>query len=158
MLCCGKIVVQSGTLVGYLNVEQGGSWFRSERVPNATLVVVDDEVEMADFVAEVAESVGYQVFSVASVDQLRKSFESVNPNVLVIDIFMPDTDGFELIGELAEQGCSSSIILISGYGRTLLEGAGKIARGRGLNLLGVISKPFRMEELQKILKKAINVT
>jgi len=121
-----------------------------------TLVVVDDEIEMAGFVAEVAEVVGFQVSAVTSVDQLRKTLGRTSPNVIVIDIFMPDTDGFELIGELADQGCASSIILISGYGSTLLNGAGKIAEARGLNLLSVISKPFRLTELESVLKRAIS--
>jgi len=122
---------------------------------NPTLVVVDDEIEMASFVAEVAEVIGFQVSAVSSAQQLRKTLERSTPDVIVIDIFMPDTDGFELIGELAEQGCSSGVILISGYGRTLLDGAGKIAEARGLNLVAVISKPFRLAELESALKKAI---
>ena len=121
-----------------------------------TLVVVDDEIEMAGFVAEVAEVVGFQVSLVTSVQQLRKTLETARPDVIVIDIFMPDTDGFELIGELAEQGCASGIILISGYGNTLLNGAGKIAAARGLNLLSVISKPFRLSELESALQYAIS--
>jgi len=126
-------------------------------VGNPSLVVVDDEVEMAGFVAEIAEAVGFQVSAVTSVQQLRKTVERSSPNVIVIDIFMPDTDGFELIGELAEQRCASGIILISGYGRTLLNGAGKIAQARGLNLLSVISKPFRIPELESVLRNAIGV-
>lgn len=123
---------------------------------NPTLVVVDDEIEMAGFVAEVAEVVGFQVSVVTSVQQLRKALETSRPDVIVIDIFMPDTDGFELIGELAEQGCASGIILISGYGSTLLNGAGKIAAAKGLNLLSVISKPFRLSELESALQYAIS--
>ena len=128
---------------------------RSRPVNNPTLVVVDDEIEMAGFVAEVAEVVGFQVSAVTSVQQLRKTLERTTPDVIVIDIFMPDTDGFELISELAEQECASGIILISGYGSTLLNGAGKIAESRGLHLLSVISKPFRLIELESVLKQAI---
>ncbi|MCB1758371.1 MAG: response regulator [Gammaproteobacteria bacterium] len=117
-----------------------------------TLVVVDDEFEMAGFVAEVAEVVGYRVSAVTSVQALRQAFSGSQADVMVIDIFMPDTDGFELIGELADQRCSSEIILISGYGKTLLEGAAKIARARGLKLRSVISKPFRLAELQSALR------
>ena len=121
-----------------------------------TLVVVDDESAMAGFVAEVAEVVGFEVSALTSVQDLRKILSERNPDVMVIDIFMPDTDGFELIGELAEQKCSSGIILISGYGKTLLDGAGKIAKARGLNLLAVISKPFRLTELESALRDALN--
>lgn len=128
---------------------------RGERMARPTLVVVDDEIEMAGFVAEVAEVVGFRVRAVTSVQQLRKTLESASPDVIVIDIFMPDIDGFELIGELAERGCSSGIILISGYGKTLLNGAAKIAEARGLKLLSVISKPFRLIELESVLKRAI---
>lgn len=119
-----------------------------------TLVVVDDEIEMAGFVAEVAELIGYRVSAVTSVHDLRKTFAGAEADVMVIDIFMPDTDGFELIGELADQRCSSGIILVSGYGNTLLEGAAKIARGRGLKLLSVVSKPFRLAELESVLREA----
>ncbi|MCB1869647.1 MAG: response regulator [Gammaproteobacteria bacterium] len=122
---------------------------------NPSLIVVDDEIEMAGFVAEVAEVVGFKVSAVTSVQQLRKVLAVSSPTVIVIDIFMPDTDGFELISELADKGCTSGIILISGYGSTLLNGAGKIAAARGLNLLSVISKPFRLSELESVLTSAI---
>ncbi len=128
---------------------------RSKPVDNPSLIVVDDEIEMAGFVAEVAEVVGFKVSAVTSVQQLRKVLAVSSPTVIVIDIFMPDTDGFELISELADKGCTSGIILISGYGSTLLNGAGKIAAARGLNLLSVISKPFRLSELESVLTSAI---
>ena len=109
---------------------------------------------MAGFVAEVAEVIGYLVSAATSVRELHRILADGTPDadVMVIDLFMPETDGFELIGELAERGCSSAIILVSGHNDTLLEGAAKIVKARGLRLLAVIPKPFRLVELESVLR------
>lgn len=117
------------------------------------LIVLDDELEMARFVADAAEVLGFKVTIATHAQQLRAAFSQAVYDVAVIDIFMPDTDGFELIQELAEQGCETAIILISGKDEILLRGAAKIAESSGLNLLGTLSKPFFLTEIEVVLQR-----
>jgi len=114
------------------------------------LIAVDDELEMAALIAELGEMVGYESEIAGSGKALLDSEAKQCHNVIVIDLFMPDTDGFELITTLADQGCTAAIILVSGYDNILLKGAGKIADANGLNLLGTLTKPFLIGDCQSI--------
>ncbi len=120
------------------------------------LIAVDDELEMAALIAELGEMVGYESEIAGSGKALLDAEAKQCHDVIVIDLFMPDTDGFELIATLADRGCTAAIIMVSGYDKTLLRGAGKIADANGLNLLGILTKPFQLDEVKALLQQAIN--
>ncbi|MCP4997108.1 MAG: response regulator [Gammaproteobacteria bacterium] len=120
------------------------------------LIAVDDELEMATLIAEIAETVGFEAEATSNAKALLDSEAESRHDVIVIDLFMPDTDGFELINTLAEQGCTAAIIMVSGYDKTLLRGAGQIAEGNGLHLLDTLTKPFRLDQVQALLEEAID--
>ncbi|EGV51601.1 regulatory protein [Candidatus Endoriftia persephone str. Guaymas] len=120
------------------------------------LIAVDDELEMAAMIAEIAEMAGFESEVSSSAKALLDAEAECRHDVIVIDLFMPDTDGFELINALANRGCTATIIMVSGYDKTLLRGAGKIAKANGLNLLGTLTKPFRLDDVEALLRKAID--
>ncbi|KRT55230.1 Response regulator receiver domain [endosymbiont of Ridgeia piscesae] len=120
------------------------------------LIAVDDELEMAAMIAEIAEMAGFESEVSSSAKALLDAEAECRHDVIVIDLFMPDTDGFELINALANRGCTATIIMVSGYDKTLLKGAGKIAEANGLNLLGTLTKPFRLDDVEALLRKAID--
>jgi len=127
-------------------------------VSKPRLIVVDDDPEMAALIADVGEMTGFESEVSISAKALLEAETQSRHDVMVIDLFMPDTDGFELINTLAEQGCKAAIIMVSGYDKALLRGAGQIATAHGLNLLGTLAKPFRLEEVEALLRKAIGNT
>jgi hypothetical protein len=55
---------------------------------------------------------------------------------------------------LAREECEAKIVLISGKDRVLLEGAATIAKTRGLKLIATLSKPFKLTEIEAVLRKA----
>ncbi len=120
------------------------------------LIVVDDDPEMAALIADVGEMTGFESEASISAKALLEAETQSHHDVIVIDLFMPDIDGFELIDTLADQGCKAAIIMVSGYDKALLRGAGQIAAAHGLNLLGTLTKPFRLEEVEALLRKAID--
>ncbi|MBA1443769.1 MAG: response regulator [Chromatiales bacterium] len=122
------------------------------------LIVVDDDPEMAALIADVGEMSGFESEVSISAKAFLKAETQFHHDVIVIDLFMPDTDGFELINTLADLGCTAAIIMVSGYDKALLRGAGQIATAHGLNLLGTLTKPFRLEEVEALLRKAIDHT
>lgn len=117
------------------------------------MIVIDDEIEMADYVADAAKIIGFEVTITTHAQQFREASSQALHDVMVIDMFMPDTDGFELIEELAEQRCDTAIILISGKDASLLQGAAKIAEASGLHVLGTLIKPFAMAEIETVLQR-----
>ncbi len=119
------------------------------------LIAVDDEMEMAALIAEIGELVGFEAEVAGDARQFFQAWQERTHDVIVIDLFMPDTDGFELIEMLADQGCKAAIIMVSGYDKRLLNGAGTMAKARGLNLRGILTKPFHIEEIKALLQEIV---
>lgn len=73
------------------------------------------------------------------------------PDFLICDIFMQDMDGIEFIGELARRKYRGGVILVTGVNRDMLEVAQDIALHKGLNVLGIFTKPMQHETLGKMM-------
>ena len=119
------------------------------------LVVVDDEPDIAAFVGDVGEFIGFDVVTTYSSRQFQQACLSTPPSAIVMDIVMPDIDGIELIGWLSEQKISAPIIIMSGYdgyiGMTELLG-----EKQGLTIVGTLTKPFRIDDIEPLLLKIID--
>ena len=118
------------------------------------LIVVDDVMEMASFIAEVAELQGFETTLTNRAEKLLEELDREQFDLMVIDLYMPDMDGFELIDALANRGCQAAIILMSGYDRGLLAGAGRIVNARGLKLINTLTKPVSLKQLEAALLQA----
>ena len=117
--------------------------------------VVDDDPTMTRLVGLIAEDLGYQVSRASSVKEFFSHYEAVRPDVIVSDIVMPETDGIELVQMLAQRECKASLILISGYEGKYLEITGKLAEFSGLRVLGVLEKPVTVDDMERVLRKAL---
>ena len=112
------------------------------------LLVVDDETDFAQFVADVAEDAGFKVLST---DEPAKFFElySSETNIVVLDLFMPGIDGIELIRHLADKKSKTALILMSGKNESVLNAAKVLAEELNINVLATLQKPFAPDELEK---------
>jgi len=119
------------------------------------LMVVDDDHEMLSLVEEVGKLVGYKVEALNSAAQFQVAWAENPPSVIVMDIVMPDMDGYELLIWLAERKCCTPIILISGYDGKYLDLAERLGAAYGRSIIGMLTKPFEVEELENLLKEAI---
>ncbi|HIJ45578.1 MAG TPA: response regulator, partial [Rhodospirillaceae bacterium] len=79
------------------------------------LIVVDDELEMAEFIETAGLSLGFEVRIATSAEGFQKIWAEAEPSAIVMDIVMPDMDGIELLQWLVERKCTVPIILMSGY-------------------------------------------
>jgi YesN/AraC family two-component response regulator len=75
----------------------------------------------------------------------------VHPDVLVCDIFMPDMDGIEFIGELVQRQFKGGLVFVSGVNRDMLEVAEFLAAQKGLRVLAAFVKPILPDALRKVL-------
>ncbi len=115
-----------------------------------TLIVVDDNEEMGQFVGDAAELAGFDVETLTAAKELIKRTSDVHPDVIVLDIVMPDMDGIELIGELARRKVTSKIVVMSGYNNDYLDNAEKLAQDQGLNIAGSFTKPASLADLENL--------
>ncbi len=121
---------------------------------NQSLIVVDDEPELAAIVLDVAGTLGFDCLTANSGKELQNIWTDGSPDVIVLDIFMPDLDGLELIKWLAVQDHQAPVILVSGYGQKYIESARQLGEARGVNIIGTLIKPFEVGDLKALLRKA----
>jgi EAL domain-containing protein (putative c-di-GMP-specific phosphodiesterase class I)/ActR/RegA family two-component response regulator len=118
------------------------------------LLVVDDEIDFAEFVADVAQSMNFDVIFTDNPSKFASLYHA-NLNIIVLDLFMPNIDGIELLRFLSESNSNASIIFMSGKDGSVLNSAQEIALEQGMNVLGVLSKPFLVKQLKDVLTKYI---
>lgn len=118
-----------------------------------SLLVVDDEPEVAAFFGRTAERLGFVVTLAHSAREFDRLRRAEPPDVIALDVVLPETDGIELVGRLADEGCRCPIILFSGY-PDYLPLAVKLARARHLRLVYDCAKPFDLETIALALNRA----
>lgn len=124
---------------------------------NIKLLVVDDEIDFAQFVAEVAEGMNFHVLSTDNSSDFSLLY-TIDINIIVLDLFMPEIDGIELLRFLYENKSEASIIFMSGKDQSVLHSAENIALEQGMEVLGTLQKPFRAKDLELLLAKYVRQT
>src|SRR5215831_7936364 len=107
------------------------------------IVVVDDEPESRTLLADILTGEGYSVRVADSGPLALKSLTVTRPELVLLDVKMPEMDGFETCRRLKENPDSRSIPVI------FLSGVDSADRVEGFRLgaIDFISKPFQRDEL-----------
>ncbi len=119
------------------------------------LLVVDDEAAFADFVRTVAAAAGFSVRVATDGAQFHARFAERVPDVTVMDMVMPDTDGIALTRWLVGAGYDRRLIAVSGYSPQYLHAAQVFGELGGKIDVTVLSKPVTLAELRRVLFDAI---
>lgn len=83
----------------------------------ATILIVDDEEMIRESLIDILEDEGYRCLSAENADNARKQYAAHQPNLVLLDIWMPDTDGISLLREWQQQSAfNSAVIMMSGHG------------------------------------------
>ena len=116
------------------------------------LIVIDDDRAFGEFVNKVATGAGYAATVTDSAGEFRLALGENPPAVIVMDLHMPEIDGFELLRELSEKESKAKLVIVSGVAdpRTL-ETARRFGRELGLAMAGVLAKPVRASDLKAVL-------
>ncbi|GAA1983925.1 response regulator transcription factor [Amycolatopsis minnesotensis] len=114
------------------------------------LLVVDDEPHIADLVATVARYEGWQAVTAGTgADALEKA-ASFGPDIVVLDLMLPDFDGFAVLDRLRETGRAVPVVFLTAKDATADRIAG-LTRGGDDYLV----KPFSVEELMARLRAVL---
>lgn len=115
------------------------------------ILVVDDEPDIRHLVSEILEDEGYQVSMAENASVAKMLKVSINPDLILLDIWMPDTDGITLLKEwLAEDKPLCPVIMMSGHGS--VEAAVEATR---LGAFDFLEKPLSLAKLLLIVEKAL---
>ena len=115
------------------------------------LLIVDDEPRFAAFVERVAEPLGYEVEITNHGRDFQAAYRRKLPDIVVIDMVMPDIDGNELVLWLVEQHCAADVIIITGYHPDYAVNARLLAEFKGLRSVATLSKPISVARLRAVL-------
>ncbi len=117
----------------------------SPEFPNATIMVVEDDVAVATLLKELLSDEGYTVWLVSTLAGARAQLARQAPDVVLLDVQLPDGSGFDLCVALREdrKTIDIPILFLSGMDR----GPDSIAKGLDLGGYDFLHKPFRNVEL-----------
>ena len=105
--------------------------------------------------ARVAEGCGYEVFDTDSAQEFIRVYDTSPPDLILVDIFMPEVDGLEILTVLSDRKSRVPIVLISGKSTEMLQSAQRLGSARGLSIIHMLQKPIRLEELRTKLGSII---
>src|SRR5260370_29284414 len=120
------------------------------------LLVIDGEPLTASVVGKVARMLGFDVIASDDPSDWGTRLQSWQPSAIVLDLLMPGLDGVEVLGILKEESSNARILIISGPDRPVIEAARDLAVRNGLRIVGVLTKPFEIDELSGLLRAALS--
>jgi len=107
----------------------------------ARILVVDDEPSITDALCTALRYEGYDARDAASARAAQLAMQTFSPDLIVLDVMLPDRDGFQLARDLRADGQAAPIIFLTARDET----ADKLA---GLNLGDdYVTKPFSLAEI-----------
>ena len=120
--------------------------------PNPYILVVDDEPDIRNLLQEILEDEGYEVSIAENGETARKSHRERRPDLVLLDIWMPDVDGITLLKEWSDEGTHlpMPVIMMSGHGT--VETAVEATR---LGAYDFIEKPLSLAKLLLTIEHAL---
>ncbi|MDT8408293.1 MAG: sigma-54 dependent transcriptional regulator [Wenzhouxiangellaceae bacterium] len=120
----------------------------------ATILIVDDEPDIRELIGEIVTDEGFEPVLAADAAQARQLRDQHRPDLILLDVWMPDQDGVSLLREWRDNDqLECPVIMISGHGS--VEAAVEATRCGASDF---IEKPVSMARLLATIKKALSET
>lgn len=117
----------------------------------ANILVVDDELGIRDLLSEILNDEGHSVDLAENATQARAARLSTGYDLVLLDIWMPDTDGVSLLKEWAMAGAlTMPVIMMSGH--ATIETAVEATR---IGAFSFLEKPITMQKLLKAVEQGL---
>ena len=118
---------------------------------SASILIVDDEVSILNSLSSILEDEGYEVSVAKSGIEALKLCAVSPPELMMLDIWMPDMDGLETLRRLRELVPQTQVMMMSGHGS--IETAVKAIK---LGAYDYIEKPLSLENVTLRVKHALD--
>jgi CheY-like chemotaxis protein len=115
------------------------------------LLILEDDLGVAKVMDLIARSSGLEVRFSADAREFLTVADEWKPTHVTLDLLIPEADGVEVLIEMARRRSPAKIIIISGMGVRVLDSARRTAISNGLNVIGVLAKPFARVALMDLL-------
>lgn len=115
------------------------------------VLVIDDRTDVATTIAAMCRAIGFHAEAASDGLPVRVLLERLHPDCLILDIMMPDEDGFEILKEVAIFDSRIAVLLVTGHGDTWLRMGVTLGRAHGLQLVQAAAKPVRADDIRRFL-------
>jgi EAL domain-containing protein (putative c-di-GMP-specific phosphodiesterase class I)/FixJ family two-component response regulator len=122
-------------------------------MPNRRILILDDDAAVGQTIQWIAESLNFEAEFVTRPEEFFSKLVEMNPDIITIDLVMPELDGVEIMRLLADRKSKAKIIISSGMGTRVLDAAQRSAQEHGLSIAGIISKPISKEALRSLISQ-----
>ncbi|WP_394791415.1 response regulator [Rhodoferax sp.] len=120
----------------------------------ANILVVDDELGIRDLLSEILNDEGHNVELAENAAQARAARLRTRPDLVLLDIWMPDTDGVSLLKEWASSGAlTMPVIMMSGH--ATIDTAVEATR---IGAYSFLEKPITLQKLLKAVEQGLTRT
>jgi DNA-binding response OmpR family regulator len=122
------------------------------RSPAGRVFICDDDLAFAEELATALSSFGLDVMTLAGGRSPQDIFENFQPDIVLLDIFMPPPDGFEVMNQARAAPRPDDIVwvLMSGAGTSLLDVAARFCVARNMRLAATCQKPLNLAEIVRL--------
>lgn len=111
------------------------------------VLIVEDDSQMSIYIQKMLEKWGYQVENAETGKEALAKAKNETFDLILLDIFLPDIEGYQLIPPLKEQSPDVNIITMTGANSRELE-----SKIRGMGILYYMIKPFEINNLKFIME------
>jgi len=116
------------------------------------ILIAEDDADLRETLQRALSALDFQVALAPGGAEALRQIEANPPAIIITDIYMPDTDGFELINEVRKRGLLIPVIAISGRQFT---GYAPLLSARRLGVDAILEKPFRPAALVVAVCRAL---
>src|SRR5258706_10008781 len=117
----------------------------------ANILVVDDEIGIRELLSEILSDEGHVVVTAENAQQARELRLSAAPDLVLLDIWMPDTDGVTLLKEWSSSGLlSMPVIMMSGH--ATIDTAVEATK---IGAMAFLEKPITLQKLLKAVEQGL---
>ena len=124
-----------------------------ERTPEARLLVVDDEPSIRELLTASLRFAGFDVVAAEDGAQALKQAELHRPDLIVLDVMLPDLDGFAVTRKLRERGRDMPVLFLTARDET-----GDKVQGLTVGGDDYVTKPFSLEEVVARIRAVLRRT
>lgn len=117
-----------------------------------TILIIDDSIELRSLLESILPYSGYQAFSATTGQEGLDLALQLEPDVILVDLELPDTSGLQVLEALSQQDHTIPTIMMTGYGSE-----GVAAHALRLGAMGYLVKPFTTEEVLAGVERALTV-
>ena len=111
------------------------------------ILVVDDERDVRSLVCHILVDQGYQVDQAVDGREALQKIQSQSPDLVVLDLMMPEVDGWQVLRELKALATRPRVVVLSAFG--------DLQRVTEAGAVGFLAKPFRFAQLVDTCQRAL---